>query len=75
MALILRERRRVRRGGPHDEGNEVVTQVTREKANTAAILCTFKKNAPRENNPDTFWSVSLERPVSGKWLTTNYGQG
>jgi hypothetical protein len=55
--------------------SRIACKVAKEATNTTALLCTFKENAPPGNNPDTFWSVSLKRSVSGKWLITNYGQG
>jgi hypothetical protein len=43
---------------------------------TATVLCTFKETpSPDEANPDTFWSVSLARNGSDRWLITGYGQG
>lgn len=43
---------------------------------TANVYCTFKESpSPDEGNPDTFWSISMERKAGGRWLIDNYGQG
>jgi hypothetical protein len=55
--------------------SRITCKEMKEKGNTASILCTFKEKAPPGNNVDAFWTVSLTRSVSGKWLITNYGQG
>jgi len=55
--------------------SQVACKKTNSTPNTAHILCTFKEKAPPGNNLDDFWSVSLQRSVSDKWLITNYGQG
>jgi hypothetical protein len=45
-------------------------------ATTAAVYCTFKESqAPSVGNPDSFWTVYLQRQADGRWLITNYGQG
>jgi hypothetical protein len=49
-----------------------ITNSTRSISN---LLCTFKEKAAPGNQIDTFWTMSLERSASGKWLITNYGQG
>jgi hypothetical protein len=46
-----------------------------ESANKAAVRCTFKESAsPTEGNPDSFWSVYMQRAPSRGWLINNYGQ-
>ena len=41
----------------------------------ATVYCTFTENyGSAEGNPDSFWTVYLQR-VSGRWLIANYGQG
>jgi hypothetical protein len=43
---------------------------------TASVYCTFKESqAPSVGNPDSFWTVYLQRQADGRWLITNYGQG
>jgi len=45
-------------------------------AATASVYCTFKESqAPSVGNPDSFWTVYLQRQADGRWLITNYGQG
>jgi hypothetical protein len=47
----------------------------RNPAGGTAVRCTFKESsAPLEGNPDTFWSVDLQRASGGRWLIDNYGQ-
>jgi len=42
---------------------------------SAAVRCTFKESsAPDEGNPDTFWSVYMQRASRGRWLINGYGQ-
>jgi hypothetical protein len=44
-------------------------------ANKAAVRCTFKESAsPSEGNPDSFWSVYMQRAPAGSWLINGYGQ-
>jgi len=43
---------------------------------SAVVYCTFKESqAPSVGNPDSYWTVSLERQTDGRWLINNYGQG
>ena len=49
--------------------------ITNSTHSISNLLCTFKEKAPPGNQIDTFWTMSLERSTSGKWLITNYGQG
>ena len=43
---------------------------------TASVYCAFSESrAPSVGNPDTFWTVYLQRQPSGRWLIDNYGQG
>jgi hypothetical protein len=47
-----------------------------ESATDASVLCTFDESAaPAVGNPDSFWTVSMHRQPSGRWLIDNYGQG
>jgi hypothetical protein len=42
----------------------------------AVIYCSFSESAsPSEGNPDSFWTISLQRSGHGPWLINNYGQG
>jgi hypothetical protein len=51
-------------------------KTLKQSARTATVYCSFKESAsPSEGNPDSFWTVSLERTPSGHWLINNYGQG
>lgn len=43
---------------------------------TASVYCTFSESqAPAVGNPDSFWTVYLQRQHDGRWLIDNYGQG
>jgi hypothetical protein len=53
----------------------VKCKVTNSKDATSNLLCTFNESAPPGNQVDTFWTVSMTRSASGRWLITNYGQG
>jgi hypothetical protein len=45
-------------------------------ASKGDVYCTFNESAaPAEGNPDSFWSISLQRSGHGPWLINNYGQG
>lgn len=45
-------------------------------ARNASVYCTFSESqAPAEGNPDSFWTVYLQRQPGGRWLIDNYGQG
>ena len=45
-------------------------------AATASVYCTFSESqAPAVGNPDSFWTVYLQRQPGGRWLIDNYGQG
>ena len=45
-------------------------------AAVALVYCTFAESqAPAVGNPDTFWTVDLQRQPDGRWLIDNYGQG
>ena len=47
-----------------------------QTASTASVYCTFDESqAPAVGNPDTFWTVYLQRQPTGSWLIDNYGQG
>jgi hypothetical protein len=53
----------------------VKCKVTNSTHATSNLLCTFNESAPPGNQVDTFWTVSMTRSASGRWLITNYGQG
>lgn len=43
---------------------------------SAVVYCSFKESASSsEGNPDSFWTISMQRAGSGPWLIDNYGQG
>lgn len=45
-------------------------------ARTASVYCTFSESqASAAGNPDSFWTVYLQRQSDGRWLIDNYGQG
>jgi hypothetical protein len=45
-------------------------------AAAASVYCTFKESqAPAVGNPDSFWTVYLQRRPDGRWLIDSYGQG
>jgi len=47
-----------------------------ESGNAASVYCSFDESpSSSEGNPDSWWTVSLQRTTSGKWLINNYGQG
>jgi hypothetical protein len=47
-----------------------------QSATTASVYCTFSESqAPAVGNPDSFWTVDLQRQPDGRWLISNYGQG
>ena len=51
-------------------------QPTSQSATTALVYCTFSESqAPAVGNPDSFWTVELQRQPDGRWLISNYGQG
>ena len=51
-------------------------QPTSQSATTASVYCTFSESqAPAVGNPDSFWTVELQRQPDGRWLISNYGQG
>jgi hypothetical protein len=42
----------------------------------ATVHCTFNESqSSSEGNPDSFWTISMERTPAGNWLIDNYGQG
>ena len=42
----------------------------------ASVYCTFHESqAPAVGNPDTFWTVGMQRGAGGPWLISGYGQG
>jgi hypothetical protein len=49
---------------------------TSHSATTAYVNCTFSESqAPSVGNPDSFWTVELQRQPDGRWLISSYGQG
>ena len=55
--------------------SDIRCRPTSTSSNTAAVLCTFKESAsPSEGNPDSFWSVYMQRAPKGRWLINGYGQ-
>jgi hypothetical protein len=51
-------------------------QAGQSSATTASVYCTFSESrAPAVGNPDSFWTVDLQRQSDGRWLISNYGQG
>jgi hypothetical protein len=47
-----------------------------ETASTASVYCTFSESqAPAVGNPDSFWTVYLDKHPGGRWLINNHGQG
>ena len=47
-----------------------------DQATTASVDCAFSESqAPAVGNPDSFWTVSLQRQPDGRWLIDSYGQG
>jgi hypothetical protein len=49
---------------------------TNHGATTASVYCTFSESqAPSVGNPDSFWTVELQRQPDGRCLISNYGQG
>ena len=50
-------------------------QVTSSAA-IASVYCAFSESqAPSAGNPDSFWTITLERQPDKQWLITSYGQG
>jgi len=42
----------------------------------ATVYCSFNESpSSSEGNPDSFWTISMQRNDSGGWLINNYGQG
>lgn len=42
---------------------------------TAHVICTFTESqAPSVGNPDSFWSLYMDRHHDGRWFVTEYGQ-
>ena len=47
-----------------------------QKASTANVYCTFvEAPSPDRGNPDTFWTISMQKSSGGHWLIDSYGQG
>jgi hypothetical protein len=55
--------------------SDVSCKVLISKPPFASLLCSFDEKGGAPDGADTFWTVSLRREQSGKWLITNYGQG
>ncbi len=42
----------------------------------AAVYCSFRESdAPDVGNPDSFWTIEMQRHFGKPWLITGYGQG
>jgi hypothetical protein len=54
--------------------SNVRCRLIEQDATDATVYCTFAENGGSPGNPDSFWTVSLQR-VNGRWLIANYGQG
>jgi len=51
-------------------------KTLRDSGKTAIVYCSFTESASAsEGNPDSFWTISLQRKSPGPWLINNYGQG
>jgi hypothetical protein len=51
-------------------------KTLRDSGKVAIVYCSFSESAsPSEGNPDSFWTISMERNTGGTWLINNYGQG
>ena len=51
-------------------------QTTSQAAASAAVYCSFTESAsPSEGNPDSSWTVWLDRQPDGRWLIEDYGNG
>ena len=51
-------------------------QTTSQAAASAAVYCSFAESAsPSEGNPDSSWTVWLDRQPDGRWLIEDYGNG
>jgi hypothetical protein len=51
-------------------------QPASQQATSASVYCTFSESqAASAGNPDSFWTVWLQRHPDGRWLISNYGQG
>jgi hypothetical protein len=51
-------------------------KTLQESGRNAAVYCSFDESpSPSEGNPDSFWTISMQRSESGRWLINNYGQG
>jgi hypothetical protein len=51
-------------------------QTTSQTAASAAVYCSFTESAsPSEGNPDSSWTVWLDRQPDGRWLIEDYGNG
>ena len=47
-----------------------------QSTSSASIYCTFAESqAAAVGNPDSFWTVYLQRQLGHRWLIANYGQG
>jgi hypothetical protein len=48
---------------------------TSTSSERASVKCTFRESAsPTEGNPDSFWSIYMQRAPGGHWLINGYGQ-
>jgi hypothetical protein len=51
-------------------------KTLQQSGRNATVYCSFNESpSPSEGNPDSFWTISMQRSDSGHWLINNYGQG
>jgi hypothetical protein len=45
-------------------------------ARNAIVHCSFNESpSSSEGNPDSFWTITLQKTTANRWLIANYGQG
>lgn len=55
---------------------KLLCKTLSETGRTAIVYCSFTESPSlSEGNPDSFWTISMQRITSGGWLINNYGQG
>jgi len=51
-------------------------KTLQESGRNATVYCSFNESpSSSEGNPDSFWTISMQRSDAGRWLINNYGQG
>ena len=56
--------------------SSVRCHLVNENERDAAVYCSFSESdAPDVGNPDSFWTIELQRQLGKPWLITGYGQG